>query len=102
MPFQIHDDNGILRCAGDLDIRSVEELRQLLSEHLNGNFSVTLDLAAVTACDTAGLQLLYSARKQAVEHGKQFDISAASPVIQNTAVMLGISLEALSMGAAGV
>lgn len=102
MQFQIHEENGILRCQGTLDIRSVEELRSLLTESFDRNRHLMLDLSAVDGCDTAGLQLVYSARKEATGNGKEMKILAASAAIENTALALGIPLEALGMGVSGV
>lgn len=102
MQFQIREENGILRCEGPLDIRSVDELRSRLLECCHRNHHLVLDLAAVESCDTAGLQLLYSARKQAAREGKQIEVHAISASIQNTASALGIPFEALGAGVSGV
>lgn len=102
MQFQICKENRILRCEGNLDIRSVEELRTLLSEWFDRNGQLTLDLSAVESCDTAGLQLLYSARKQIARYSKQMELHALSAAIEKTALALGIPLEALGMGVSGV
>lgn len=89
-------------CEGNLDIRSVEELRSLLSEWFDRGHRLVLDLSAVESCDTAGLQLLYSARKQAARYSKQMEIHTCSAAVQNTALALGIPLEALGAGVFGV
>jgi anti-anti-sigma factor len=102
MHFQTREENGVLRCEGYLDIRSVEELRSLLSECFGRNPQLMLDLSAVEGCDTAGVQLLYSACKQASQCGQELELHAVSAAIQNTALMLGIPLEALGAGVSGV
>jgi anti-anti-sigma factor len=102
MLFQIREEHGIVRCEGNLDIRSVEELRTLLSEWFVRNGQLTLDLSAVESCDTAGLQLLYSARQQIASHRKQMAIQAPSAVVEQTALALGIPLEALGLGVSDV
>jgi anti-anti-sigma factor len=102
MHFQTREENGVLRCEGHLDIRSVEELRHLLSECFGRNPQWMLDLSAVEGCDTAGVQLLHSAWKQASQCGRKLELHALSAAIQNTALMLGIPLEALGAGVSSV
>ena len=49
-----------------------EETRRAILEHLLANRELVIDLSAVEACDTAGLQLLCSAAASAAQAGKPF------------------------------
>ena len=85
--------------AGEWNIGNAEELHQLLTQALERGPDVTLDLAGVTACDTAALQLLCSLRKTAIERGQRFSIAALSPAIVEIAAALGLPLSELMEGA---
>jgi anti-anti-sigma regulatory factor len=84
--------NGILKIAGDLRIDDVSQLHEILRECAFNQAELSLDLAEVTACDTASLQLLMSALKTAATLGKPFRIVAASQVFsQNSAALAYLS-----------
>ena len=69
MPFVREDTQGNtrLKIRGALSIYEAAELRQELLARLEDNTDLELDLEGVTECDTAGLQLLWAARKTAGE-----------------------------------
>ena len=52
---------------------------------------LTLDVEAVTDCDTAGLQLLYAARKTARGNQQPFRVLGASKAIMNALQGLGLN-----------
>ena len=54
-----------------------------------------LDLSDVTRCDTAGIQLLISAKRTAEEAGKGFLISEISEAVLETAKCIGVELNPL-------
>lgn len=90
------DSDGVLRIAGSADIGTAEALQAALADQLSRASSLTLDLSAVEACDTAAIQLLYSARKSAVRYGKSFSICAISCEVRRVAELLGLQLDQLS------
>lgn len=57
--------------------------------------SAALDLAAVTACDLAGLQLLWAARTSAQGHGQRFTVTNPSPAVLAAAAAFGLDLNEL-------
>jgi anti-anti-sigma regulatory factor len=60
------DENGrVLRIQGSLAIGEAAEIREALRHWLAESSNPVLDFSAVDACDTAAVQLLYSARKTA-------------------------------------
>lgn len=90
------ESGGVLRLAGGLGICETEQLHRTLVEALNKASSLTLDLSEVETCDTAALQLLYSARITAERSGKSIKIQGASQPVLATCETLGVPVEALS------
>ena len=86
----VPETNG-LRLAGDLDIYSVEPARDAFGTNLAKLPGLNLDLAGISACDTAGLQLLIAARRSAVAAGKSFTILASAPAVEKCAELLGVA-----------
>ncbi len=67
MAFTTEEKDGrtILKVEGALSIYEASALREALLACLENDAGLELDLGSVTECDTAGLQLLYAARKTA-------------------------------------
>ncbi len=87
------DDSGrVLKIAGALDIGEAEELHRILRDFVCGESGAVVDLAEVEACDTAALQLLYSARKTAARASRKLQFVGLSAAVRNTAAELGLSL----------
>ena len=64
------DSDGIhLTVTGELSIYSAHDLKQELLGALQEAPEVEVHLGGVTELDTAGLQLLYLAKREAVAHG---------------------------------
>lgn len=75
-------DTHILRLEGELTIYTVSASRQQLLAALDQHPALDLDLSLVTEIDGAGVQLLMSARKQALALDKPFQLSKHSvPVL---------------------
>lgn len=64
------DPAAILRLEGELTIYTAAEIRLRLLETLAGSDRPLVDLSAVTEVDTAGLQLLILAKREAARSGK--------------------------------
>jgi anti-anti-sigma regulatory factor len=77
----------------------VSELRDGLIAHLKAHQELILDLNEVTDCDTAGVQLLYSARITAESEDKPFVVRGASPQLINAVTFVGLNpSEVLNFG----
>lgn len=75
------DPAGLLRVSGELTIFTAAELKPRLLEGIaSGN--ATLDLSGVSELDTAGLQLLVLASREARSAGKEFRLVSPSPPVQ--------------------
>jgi anti-anti-sigma factor len=73
-----------LQIEGALDVQNAANLHAALSDRVNlGAPIVSVDLVGVTACDTAGLQLLCAARRSVLASGRQWQLTNPSaPVIR--------------------
>ena len=78
-----------VRLEGALDVQNSAAIRATLSDHLSAGASVfALDLASVSACDSAGLQLLCAARRSALSAGAAWRLTNPSePVLRACAEM---------------
>jgi anti-sigma B factor antagonist len=82
--FELIRNGDCLQLAGAVNIQGAQallaQLRPLLEEP---DPPLTLDLAAVTELDTAGLQLLLIARRTATARRRALSIVAASPAVRS-------------------
>jgi anti-sigma B factor antagonist len=84
MTFTQQDINGkdLIKIEGSLSIYEVSKFRDELITCLETMDEIALDLSGVTDCDTAGVQLLYAARKTTDQGGHPIRIEKASaPVV---------------------
>ena len=87
---------GALKLSGTLDISIAEALRNVLAECVERDGNPTVDLSAVDGCDTAALQLLFSARESALQAKKRFRVEASSPAVVRACSALGLALAKLT------
>lgn len=79
-------DACLLRLEGELGIYRAAELKQqLLAPEVE-----VLDLQAVTAIDSAGVQLLLLAKRTAQEEGRALRVGAAGPAVRAALALLGL------------
>lgn len=83
MFFAREEENGNIRVKieGSISIYMVSAFREKLLAVLENDPGLELHLGGVTDCDTAGLQLLCSARKLAKQLKKRFSISSVPQTI---------------------
>lgn len=82
------------RLEGALTIVACQDQREALLALVHASEAgLVLDLSAVSACDSAGLQLLLAARKTLAARGAVLSLQAASPVVVEALMTYG--LEAL-------
>jgi anti-anti-sigma factor len=73
----------LLRLEGEMTIYRAAELRATLSNAMSGVDQCTVDLAAVTEIDSAGVQLLIAATRTARErHCELSFIGHSAPVLE--------------------
>jgi len=88
--------SNVLCFAGDLDLYNVDAAREALLHHFADRPGLELDLAAVSTCDAAGMQLLMAAGRSAVELGKSFVIHRPAPAVEKCGELLGLPPETRS------
>jgi anti-sigma B factor antagonist len=82
-----------LAVEGEMTIYRAAELKPALLEAVRTHDAPALDLSAVTEFDSAGLQLLLVARREAERLGKRLAVNAASPAVRDVFALLGIDLD---------
>jgi anti-anti-sigma factor len=91
------EDTGALLLTGSLEIYDAEPLRQSLLEYVAAGSELVLDLGSVEACDTAGAQILYSARTTAIQAGKKLRFDHVSPAVASCWERLGLPEKFLNL-----
>jgi len=76
--------NNRLTILEDLTIYHALEHKQKLLDALNQTHRLELDLSQIVEIDTAGLQLLILAKREAARLNKDLDIVAHSPSVRQT------------------
>jgi anti-anti-sigma factor len=95
MKINHHESTGILEMSGNADISAAERLQTALAAAVRRHDNLTVDLARLEACDTAVLQLLWSARASARNTGKDLRVVAATEAVTKTARAIGLSFDDL-------
>jgi len=81
----VQRENGLIRVSGELTMHRAETLAPLLLASLPTDGSVAqLDLSDVSEIDTAGLQLIMAAHREAVNRFTSLSIVAASQAVRDT------------------
>ncbi|BAJ33208.1 putative antagonist protein [Kitasatospora setae KM-6054] len=84
------DGTVVCRIAGDLDIESLAPARKALAEVLRGgNRLVVVDLAQVAFCDSSGLNMLLTARADALAAGAVLRLAAVSHPVERLLEITG-------------
>lgn len=82
----------------ELTIAQASAWRDMLADALASTpGDLALDLSSVTDIDSAGIQLLLSARRSVVARGATLSVSASTPLVRESLAVLGLDeqLEAL-------
>lgn len=93
--FKIRATQNAVALAGPLTIQTVTAALESIRMQLDGRSELGLDLAGVTACDTAGVQLLLAARRAATVAGKRFSVCATAPAVIAAGHAVGLPLDFL-------
>ena len=94
MAFTMDEKDGrtILKLKGPMTIYEAVEIRDELLKQFESVASITLALDAVTECDTAGVQLLWAARKTGKDEGKDFCIEGLSSSVVDAIAQVGLNV----------
>jgi len=82
---------ALLFIEGDFTLGRVRELKESLLARLARSQVLEVDLAGVTGIDTAGLQLLMMARREAHACGREVRLVSPSPAVLSLFELLDIA-----------
>jgi anti-anti-sigma factor len=82
-----------LAVEGEMTIYRAADLKPALLEAVRTHDAPVLDLANVTEFDSAGVQLLLMARREATRLGKRLELRDASPAVRDAFALLGLTSE---------
>jgi anti-sigma B factor antagonist len=80
--------DNVLRIEGELTIFRALELKPVV---LEAPYPLEIDLSGVTEMDTAGLQLLMVAKRDAVLAGREFRLVGHSPAVIEVLELLNVA-----------
>lgn len=87
-----HNGHAVLKLAGELTIYTAAEARTGLAERLERKGPLPeLDLSGVEELDTAGLQVLLWAKREAAAHDKPLPFANHSPAVVEVFDLLKIA-----------
>lgn len=78
----------VLRVEGEMSIYRAVELKEQMFGR--GPALPAIDLSAVTELDTAGVQLLLLAQREARAHGSELSLTAPSEAVREVLTLLGL------------
>ena len=81
---------SVLRIEGEMTIYRAAELKQTLCEALDRSEELAVDLAAVTELDSAGVQVLLFAKRQAQARRRILRLHAHSPAVLDVFELLDL------------
>jgi anti-anti-sigma regulatory factor len=81
-----------MEIISDLTIFNVANLQDKFAEMVAGEGQIVLDLKDLQECDTAGIQLLVSLKKEAVGCGKEFQVINVPSCFSQTIEAIGFDL----------
>jgi anti-anti-sigma factor len=95
VPLHIVAEGGdpipVLRLVGEIDVTSVDTLRQRIQEQFDeGANSLAFDLVQVTFIDSMGIGALFGAKRRAVEAGGEVYLLEPTGVLQRLLSLLSM------------
>lgn len=83
--------DGCLRIEGEMTIYQAVELKETLLSALKGASTLEIDLHGVTEIDSAGVQLLMMAKREAHARGGKLRLSRHSPAVLDVFQMMDLA-----------
>jgi anti-sigma B factor antagonist len=88
MLAQVQHKKGCVRVSGEMTVHGAAALKEeLLAAFVRHPRADRLDLSDVSEFDTAGLQLLLTARRQVAGDGRDLRLVAPSNVVRETLIL---------------
>lgn len=98
---KMEEEEGKIKLTGTLSIYEVADVHENLLGIFEGDKPVEIDLGEITYCDTAGIQLLISAKKTVEKKGNPFIISSISRAVREAAEDAGTELDGVETVSGG-
>jgi anti-anti-sigma factor len=86
---------------GELGIFTAAAVREQLLDSLAAGADVEVDLSRVAEIDSAGVQLMLAAHKEAAAQGKRLRFVACSPAVREIVALCGLADCAAEAGSTG-
>lgn len=83
-------DGPTVLVEGVLDMSTLDTLERAIAALVHQRQDICLDLRDLTFCDSAGLQVLVSGYRKALDHGVRFEIRAASRSVTRLLEITGL------------
>jgi anti-sigma B factor antagonist len=80
----------ILHLCGELDIATREIIEPIILDAVSTAYSVILDLAELTFCDSSGLALFLAAHEKAQAEGTRLTLGHLQPNVERAVAASGI------------
>jgi anti-sigma B factor antagonist len=81
---------GGIRVSGEMTVYTASQIKQSLVDAITGSPAIVqLDLAGVSEFDTAGVQLLLLAHREALVSGRNLKLSAESRIVREVLALCG-------------
>ncbi|MGE5467616.1 MAG: lipid asymmetry maintenance protein MlaB [Ignavibacteria bacterium] len=80
-----------IRLEGELSIGAAAAVREQLLAAIGGGAEVEVDLGSVTEIDSAGIQLMLAAAKEALAAGKRIRFAHPSPAVVDLFGLCGLA-----------
>ena len=90
-------EGAALRLEPELTIYSAAQVHQVLLAVLRPGAALTLDLSDVCEIDSAGIQLLIAARREAEARGGSLALCGNSAAVQDAFVLLGLDAQCVPL-----
>jgi ABC-type transporter Mla MlaB component len=84
-------ERRILELAGELTVQTAAETLPDVLAALDGSTALRIDTAGVVELDTAGLQLLLLARREAAARGIELSWGPTAPVVDEVLAIVGLT-----------
>lgn len=90
-PFRVEVADGVVRPRGELDLATVDQVRQALRDQTASHRHVILDLGALRFLDTSGLRLVLETVDESRRDGFSFTVLPGPPEIQRLFDLAGVT-----------
>ncbi len=89
---RIFDSGTVLAFSGEITIKTVRKLRDILKDFINNPGDLALDFSGIQAFDTAGFQLILAVRQECARKNINFKVKAGCEDVSDILALYGRTL----------